>query len=321
VGVAEAAGDVVTGFDPGRLADLAGVQNQETAKRALEIAAAGGHPILLTGPSGSGKTLLCRCLSGLLPALTQDETAAVAEIYRRAKLDAPGAPPLRAPHPSTRPMALVGQHRPGEVDLARGGVLFLDDLPSFGRRSLLALRRPLEDNGLRQSTDPTTPPPFLIAAAMRACPCGGIGDPHRECSCPPWKLNRHWSAVRELLLDLVHLHAELLTVSPAPPSRRGGEGSSHVAARVRSARVRQRDRYGSAQLNAHLPARALPEVCQLDSAGQQLLDRAADRLPFTARPTATVLRVARTIADLAGHDSITASHRAEAIQYQARGVV
>jgi magnesium chelatase family protein len=154
---------------------------------------------------------------------------------------------------------------------------------------------------------------------MRSCPCGCLGDPHRECSCPPWRLDRHWSAVRELLLDLFHLHVELHTVSPALRSRRGGEGSSHVAARVRSARERQRERYGGAQLNAHLPARALPEVCQLNSAGQQLLDRAAEHLPFTARTTAIVLRVARTIADLSGHDGITAPHVAEAIQYQCRG--
>jgi magnesium chelatase family protein len=154
---------------------------------------------------------------------------------------------------------------------------------------------------------------------MRSCPRGCLGDPHRECTCPPWRLNRHWSAVRELLLDLFHLHVELLTVGPPSHRRRGGEGTAQVAERVRAARDRQRERHDGALLNAHLPAGALPEVCRLDAAGQQLLDRAAEHLPFTARTTATVLRVARTIADLSGRDSIAAPHVAEAIQYQRRG--
>jgi magnesium chelatase family protein len=302
-------------LDPSRPPDLADVQNQETAKRALEIAAAGGHPILVTGPSGSGKTLLCRCLPGLLPAWDDDARAAIAATYRRAKLEPPGAPPLRAPHPSITPSAIIGGQRPGELDLARGGVLFLDDLDAFGRRSLRVIRERLEEHTPLAQPSPS---PFLFAAAIRSCPCGCLGDPHRECTCARWRRERHWSAVRELLVDLFHLHVELLTVGPPSHRRRGGEGTDPVAERVRAARDRQRERHGCAVLNAHLPAGALPEVCRLDAAGQQLLDRAAEHLPFTARTTTTVLRVARTIADLSGHDGITAPHVAEAIHYQAR---
>jgi magnesium chelatase family protein len=297
---------------------LADVQNQETAKRALEIAAAGGHPILLTGPSGSGKTLLCRCLPALLPAWDEDAQAAIAATYRRAKLEPPGVPPLRAPHPSIAPLTLTGRQRPGEVDLARGGVLFLNDLDAFGQRSLRVLRERLEEDTLPAQPSPS---PFLLAAAMRSCPCGCLGDPHRECACARWRRERHWSAVRELLVDLFHLHVELLTVSPSSHRRRGGEGTAQVVDWVRAARDRQRGRHGCAVLNAHLPAGALSELCRLDAAGQQLLDRAAEHLPFTARTPATVLRVVRTIADLAGRNGITAPHVAEAIDDLALGVV
>jgi magnesium chelatase family protein len=310
--------ETVRPFDPAAPPDLADVQNQETAKRALEIAAAGGHPILVTGPSGSGKTLLCRCLPALLPAWDDDARAAIAGTFLRAKLEPPGAPPLRAPHPSITPSAIIGGQRPGEVDLARGGVLFLDDLDAFGRRSLRVLRERLEEH-----TPPAQPSPplFLLAAAMRSCPCGCLGDPHRECACARWQRERHWSAVRELLVDLFHLHVELFIVGPPSHRRRGGEGTAQVADRVRAARDRQRERHGGALLNAHLPVGALPEVCRLDAAGQQLLDRAAEHLPFTARTTVTALQVARSIADLSGRDSITAPHLAEAIHYQRRGGV
>lgn len=296
--------------------DLADVQGQETAKRALEIAAAGGHPILLVGPGGSGKSLLGRCLPGLLPALSRDGEAALAEFYRRANLEPPCCTPLRLPHPSVTPSALLGRQRPGEVDLARGGVLFLDDLQAFGRRSLRALRESLETAPPRLSREPSLPP-FLLAAAMRSCPCGCFDDPRRECTCPRWRLTRHWAPVRELLLDRFHLHVELHAVSAAGVSRRGGEASTVVAMRVRVARDRQRERHGGPLLKAHLQASALVEVCPLDSVGRQLLDHAGERLSFTAQTTAVVLRVARTIADLAGGGGITAPHLAEAIHYQA----
>jgi magnesium chelatase family protein len=303
-------------LDPIAPPDLADVKGLESAKRALEIAAAGGHPILLTGPSGAGKSMLARRLPGLPPPWTDDEAAVVGEIHQRAGLEAPSRPPFRAPHPCIRPSVLVGGEDPGEVALARGGVLFLDDLPAFGRRSLRALRQPLEEIGRPGPADRQAPPPFLFAAAVRPCPCGHLGDPDHDCNCSPRKLDRHWSAVSDCLLDLIHLHVEVDQVSQSE-LRVGGECSHQVAERVAAARSRQRERVACGVLNAHLPARALPEVCRPNAAARQLVDDATDRLGLTVRAVEILLRVARTVGDLAGVEEVRLQDVAEALRFRA----
>ena len=298
--------------------DLSHVKGQEATKRALEVAAAGDHPVLLIGPGGSGKTLLARCLPSILPPPTREEAAEIAETYRRAKLDPPAGRPFREPHFSTRPLDLVGRGRkPGEVDLARAGALFLDNLPAFGKRSLRALGEALEAGGGREAgLDTRTAASFLLIAAMRPCPCGYLHDPRHDCSCAPWEVARYWRPIEEFFLDLVHLHVEVPAIGLSELRSRAGETSREVAERVRAARERQLARSGEPTWNAYLRPWALPKWCRPDPAGQRLLDSAFERLGLSVRAVGTVLRVARTIADLAGSEDIRAPHVAEAIQWR-----
>ena len=301
----------------GRTPDFCHVKGQEAAKRALEVAIAGDHPILLIGPAGSGKTLLARCIPGLLPPPTKEEAAEIAETYRRAKLDPPVGRPFRSPHFSTRPLDLVGRQRPGEVDLARGGALFLDNLQAFGKRSLRALGEALEAGGGREAgLDTRYTASFLLVAAMRPCPCRYLHDPQHDCSCAPWEVARYWRPIEEFFMDLVHLHVEVPAIGLPELRSRAGESSRDVAARVRAARERQLARSGEPTWNAFLRPWALPKWCRPDPAGQRLLDVAFERLGLSVRAVGTVLRVARTIADLSGCDDIRAPHLAEAIQYR-----
>jgi magnesium chelatase family protein len=307
--------------------DLADVRGQSFAKRALTVAAAGGHNLLMIGPPGSGKSMLAERLSGLLPPLQHDEMLRVASIAsvagdpRAAQLTL--APPFRAPHHTTSPQALVGggtRPRPGEISLAHRGVLFLDELPEFSRSALESLREPLESGVARISRvheQLAFPAEFQLVAAMNPCPCGYRGDGTDRCNCTPAKLEQYKSRISGPLLDRFDLHIEVPRVSftdIAAPTN--GCESAELRARVERARAMQRERAG--KLNARLDSRALWQVVTLRSPERELLKRATDRWQLSARSAVRVLKVARTLADLAGCVHVTADHVAEALQLRCR---
>jgi magnesium chelatase family protein len=309
--------------------DLSEVRGQETAKRALEVAAAGGHNLLFLGPPGSGKTMLARRLPGLLPPLTLAESIAVTKIHSLVAEEPPAGlllqRPFRSPHTGTSTAGMIGggsNPRPGEASLAHNGVLFLDELPEFRRDTLEALRQPLEEgsvNVVRARARLSFPARFSLLAAMNPCPCGHLGDPRYSCRCPPPLIERYRGRVSGPLLDRIDLHVEVPAVSLKELRSSAGESTETVARRVAAARALQLDRFGpqvATPCNAAMGPEPLRRFCAVDGAGRALLDAAFEKLGLSARALDRVLKVARTIADLAGSDSIRASHLAEAIQYR-----
>ena len=304
--------------------DLADVRGQTQAKRALEVAAAGAHSLLLAGPPGTGKSMLASRLPGLLPPMADAaalESAAVLSLTGQFRLENFRRPPYRAPHHTSSTAALVGGGsipRPGEISLAHHGVLFLDELPEFDRRVLEALREPLESGRIhisRAARQADFPAQFQLIAAMNPCPCGYHGDPRGRCRCTPDQVLRYRSKLSGPLLDRIDLQIEVPSL-PAETLQQAsdGETSATVRARVSAARARQIARQGKP--NAQLSTREIDLHCQPEAAARELLKNAVTRLNLSARAYHRILKVARTVADLAGSVAIQTQHVAEAVQYR-----
>ena len=317
------------------LPDFSDVMGQENVKRALEVAAAGGHNALLIGSPGSGKSMLARRLPSILPDMTREESLQTTEIYSVAGMTQADHPlvterPFRTPHHTASPVSLSGGGavpRPGEISLAHNGVLFLDELPEFDKSALETLRQPLEDGVVtitRAAGSLTLPSRFMLICAMNPCRCGWYGHPDRRCTCSEAQVQHYMRRISGPLLDRIDMHITVPSVDyEAMRRREAAESSAQVRKRVNAAREIQKKRYAGTEVtcNAYMTPAMIGAYCALDDKGEKLMKGAFDRLGLTGRSHDRILRMARTIADLEGSEQIEAIHLAEAIQYRSNNLL